>query len=274
MKKAALALVFPILALISTVAVPSQHSVWVEAVGEAVLGDVDTPLEVKERARRDAQKNALEMAVGVFIKSHSMVSNSQLAEDLLYASVRGRLEKSEILQEGWASNDRSVYRARIRALVGPVYPEKGDGFAVKAFLSKTDIKAGEDVRIFFKPNRDCYLYILSIAVDGSVTLLLPNSRQVENFAKSDSTNVFPPDGSPIRLTGAFLPGYAENTAEERIKIIATRQREDLIPLGFQEGMFKVYDSRSTGMISDLVRRLNHLEPADWTEATVVYRLTR
>ncbi|MEK7196047.1 MAG: hypothetical protein AAB151_00125, partial [Nitrospirota bacterium] len=63
-------------------------------------------------------------------------------------------------------------------------------------------------------------------------------------------------------------------AEERIKIIATKLREDIIPLGFQEGMFKVYDSKSTGMISDLVKRLNQLEPADWAEATVVYKLSR
>ena len=87
-------------------------------------------------------------------------------------------------------------------------------------------------------------------------------------------HAFPDEGSPIRLTAAFLPGYTENIAEERIKLIATRRKENLIPLGFQEGMFKVYDSSSTGMISDLVRRLNHLEPADWTESTAVYRLTR
>lgn len=44
----------------------SEKPVWVEATGEAYLGEIDTPKEVKERARRDAQKNALEKAVGVF----------------------------------------------------------------------------------------------------------------------------------------------------------------------------------------------------------------
>jgi hypothetical protein len=39
-------------------------------------------------------------------------------------------------------------------------------------------------------------------------------------------------------------------------------------------MFKVYDSKSTGMISDLVKRLNQLEPADWAEATAVYTIKR
>ncbi|MEW6162678.1 MAG: hypothetical protein AB1606_05145 [Nitrospirota bacterium] len=70
----------------------------------------------------------------------------------------------------------------------------------------------------------------------------------------------------------FLPDFKGKVAEERIKIIATKKKEELVPLGFQEGMFKVYDSKSTGMISDLVKRLNQLEPTDWAEATVVYRL--
>ena len=64
------------------------------------------------------------------------------------------------------------------------------------------------------------------------------------------------------------------TAEERIKIIATKEKEDLIPLGFQEGMFKVYDARSTGLVSDLVRRLNAIDPADWAQAQAVYTIER
>lgn len=274
MKKTILTLLFFMLALVSSISFSADKPLWIEAAGEAVLGDIDTPNEVRERARRDAQKNALEMAVGVFIKSHTLVSNSQLAEDLIYAAVRGRIEKSEILLEGWDSNDRSLYRVKLKALIQPVYPEKGEGLSVKLTLSKTKIKAGEDVRIFYETNRDCYIYIFSVAADGSVTLLLPNSHHIENLAKPGMVHVFPPEGSPIRLTAAFLPEYKEDSAEERIKLIATRKKENLIPLGFQEGLFKVYDSRSTGMISDLVRRLNYLEPADWTEATVTYSLTK
>jgi hypothetical protein len=82
----------------------------------------------------------------------------------------------------------------------------------------------------------------------------------------------PPDGSKIHLQAQFLPGYEKPVAEERIKVIVTKQREDLISLGFQEGMFKVYDAKSTGMISDLVKKLNQIVPTDWTEATAVYVL--
>ena len=72
----------------------------------------------------------------------------------------------------------------------------------------------------------------------------------------------------------FLPNQKEAFAEERIKIIATRQKEALLSIGFREGIFQVYDAKSTGMISDLVRRLNQIELTDWTENTAGYNLKR
>lgn len=88
------------------------------------------------------------------------------------------------------------------------------------------------------------------------------------------TNTFPTPESKIRLTAMFLPDFKGKVAEEKIKIIATRKEEELIPLGFQEGAFKIYDAKSTGMISDLVKKLNQLEPSEWAESTVVYKIER
>jgi len=252
----------------------SEKSVWVEAEGEAYQSEIESRKEVIERAKIDAQNKAIEKAVGVFIKSHTLVSNSQLAEDLIYASVRGKIKKTEIIKEGWDEKDRNLYRIKLKALVEPVYPEKGEGISVKLSLSKTVLKEGEEVKIFFQTNRDSYVYIFSAAADGSVTLLLPNSVNQENFIKAAIAYTFPTPGSRIRLTAMFLPDFKGKIAEERIKIIVTNKKEELIPLGFQEGAFKVYDAKSTGMISDLVKRLNQLEPADWAEATAGYKIER
>jgi hypothetical protein len=240
----------------------SEKPVWIEAEGEAYQSEIDTPKEVIERAKRDAQNKAVEKAVGVFIKSHTLVSNSQLAEDLVYASVRGKIEKVKIIKGGWDEKDRNLYRVRLKALVEPIYPEKGHGISVKLSLSKTGLKEGDDVRIFYQANKECYVYIFSVAADGSVTLLLPNSANRDNFIKSGTAYEFPAAESKVKLKAMFLPDFKGKVAEERIKIIATKKKEELVPLGFQEGMFKVYDAKSTGMISDLVKRLNQLEPSD------------
>jgi len=63
----------------------SGPPIWVEASGEAFQGDLETPKEVMERARRDGQNKAIEKALGIFIRSHTLVSNSQLVEDLIFA---------------------------------------------------------------------------------------------------------------------------------------------------------------------------------------------
>ena len=250
----------------------AEKPLWVEAEGQAVLSDIETPREVKERARRDAERNAVEQAVGTFIRAHSLVSNSQLVEDLVYAGVRGKIDKIKIFKEGWDQNDRNVYRVHLRALVKPVYPEKL--ISLKVSLSKRELSEGDEVKVFYQANRDCHVYIFSVAADGSVTLLFPNSMNPDNAIHAGKAYQFPPRGSKIKLQARFLPGYEKPLAEEKIKLIATRHKEEIIPLGFQEGLFRVFDTKSTGMISDLVKRLSQLEPADWTEASVAYWLKR
>jgi len=252
----------------------ADDAAWVEAVGEAYLSEMETPKEAMERAKRDALTKAIEKARGIFLKSHTLVANYQLADDLIYAAVRGKVDRYETIRAGWDRDNRSLYRINIKAFIAPVYPEKGQGLSVRLALSDTDLQEGEKVQIFYQTNRDCYIYIFSIAADGSVTLLLPNGKTPRHLAKAGQAQQFPDADSPIELKALFLPGFKGNLAEERIKIIATRQREDLLSLGFREGMFQVYDAKSTGMISDLVKRLNHLDPVDWTEATASYTLRR
>ncbi|NJD37299.1 MAG: hypothetical protein FIA89_03095 [Geobacter sp.] len=68
-----------------------------------------------------------------------------------------------------------------------------------------------------------------------------------------------------------MPEFKRTGAEEKIKIIATKKEEPLLHGGFREG-FKVYDGKSTGLVSDLLKRLAQLDTADWGETTLVYRI--
>jgi hypothetical protein len=260
-------LMIPILAF-------AEQPLWVTADGESYQGEMDTPKEVRDRARRDAQTKAIDQAVGTFIKAHTLVSNSQIADDLVYAAVRGKIMKQTVITADWDAKERNLYRMKIKALVEPVYPEKGESLSARLSLSKKNLKAGEEVQIFYQVGKDAYVYIFSVAADGSVTLLLPNSGIRDNLARAGEPYQFPPPDSRIQLKAMFLPIYKESFAEEKIKIIATRQKEELLPLGFREGIFQTYDAKSTGMISDLVRRLNQIEPADWAEATAHYTIKR
>jgi len=193
---------------------------------------------------------------------------------LIFASVRGKIKAEQVIEKGWDNKQRDLYRFRIKALIEPVYPEKGQSIELAASLSKTELREGDPVKVFYKTNTDCHIYIFSIAADGSVTLLVPNSLTKDNFIRSGKAYTFPPEGSPIHIKAIFLPGTKEHIAEEKVKVIATRKKEALLALSFQEGMFNVYDSHSTGMISDLLKHLNKMDPSDWAESTVVYTINR
>ncbi len=252
----------------------ADKPLWFTADGTSYQSEMDTLKEVKDRAKRDAESKAIESAVGTFIRAHTLVSNSQIAEDLIYAAVRGKITKEVIIASDWDAKERNLYRIKIKALIEPVYPEKGEGLSARLSLSKTDLKEGDEVKVFYQVSGDSYVYIFSIALDGSVTLLLPNSNMPDNFTRAGRAYQFPPADNPIHLKAMFLPNYKDASAEERIKLIATRQKQELLSIGFREGIFEVYDAKSTGMVSDLVRRLNQIELTDWTETTAVYNLKR
>ncbi|HEN20666.1 MAG TPA: DUF4384 domain-containing protein [Desulfobacteraceae bacterium] len=267
-------LVLLVLVMVPFVCFAAEQPVWVEVTGEALMGDFDTAREVKDRSRRDAESRAIEKAVGVFIRSHTLVSNGQVADDLIYAAVRGKVVEEKVILADWDTAERTLYKTTIRALVEPVYPEKGEGLSATLFLSKSELKEGDAVQIFYQVSQDAHVYIFSIAADGSVTLLLPNATLSDNFTRVGKASSFPPPGSTIELKAMFLPDHKGDIAEERIKLVATLQKEELLSLGFKEGSFQVYDQHSTGMISDLIRRLNRIEPTQWAEASAFYRLKR
>lgn len=260
--------------LIPFCAYTAEKSVWVTATGVAYQGETETPKEVIQRAKRDAQSKAIEQATGVFLKSHTLVQNSQVADDLIYAAIRGKINKMAVLSSGWDKQDRNLYRISIKALVEPLYPEKGKGLVAKLSLSKTELREGEEVKIYYETNSNCYVYLFSVAADGSVTLLLPNSQNQENKIAAGKVYEFPEAESPIRLKAMFLPDFHGKLAEEKIKLIVTKKKENLLPLGFREGMLQVYDANSTGLVSELVKKLNQIEPTEWAEATAEYVIRR
>ena len=248
----------------------AEQPVWVDANCEAVGSDLESPREVCERAKGEAQRSALEMGVGTFVRSHTIVSNSQLAEDLIYARVRGRIDRLEVLKQERSSSANSC-RVWVKALVKPVLPDARECIQIKAALTRTELKEDDEIAIQYQVDRDSHVYLFVIAADNSVTQLLPNSEKRENGAVAKQQYQFPPLGSNIRLKAALQAGTKNKKAVEKVKIIATKQTEPLLEKGFQEG-FAVYDAKSTGLMSDLLKRLNQLDPADWGEATLEYSI--
>jgi len=85
----------------------------VEATGQAAIIDNDIG-RARERATHDALRTAIEKVLGVMIKSQTVVKNSQVIKDEIYAKSEGFALCDDVLDEN--QND-SMYSVKIRALI-------------------------------------------------------------------------------------------------------------------------------------------------------------
>jgi len=118
------------------------------------------------------------------------------------------------------------------------------------------------------------VYIFFFSCSGKVVMLLPNAINQSNLAEAGKSYEFPPEKIPIHITPKAPAGKDKQTAGEKIKIIAVSKGIDLTPGGLRTGLFESFEAGSGEMISELVQRLNKLDPASWTEQTITYRITK
>ncbi|MFH0801587.1 MAG: flagellar assembly protein T N-terminal domain-containing protein, partial [bacterium] len=88
----------------------------VEATGQAAITDNDIG-RARERATHDALRTAIERILGVMIKSQTIVKNSRVLKDEIYANSEGFALCNEILDEG---RKDGIYTIRLKALVSLV----------------------------------------------------------------------------------------------------------------------------------------------------------
>lgn len=271
-----LLLVLWVRAIAATAVEAASQGVWIEQEGMGCLGEVETRRELRERVLKETERRAMEEGVGAFIRASTTVYNAQVADDLVQKVVRGKIERREVLTEGWIDRPgEPCYQVKLKAYVVPLPGERLASFQVKVWLSRSQLQEGDEVTIYYTLSRDAYVALLSVAADGSVTVLIPSVLRRNNFARAGVTDAFPLGEERvkgIRLEARLLPGWSE--AQARVKLIATESEEPWLTLGFQEGVQRVYHGKDTGLISDLIKKLSLLEPGTWEEATAMYTLAR
>lgn len=95
----------------------------VEAEGIVSIKNNDI-VHAKKRALADAQKNAVEMAVGVYVNAVTRVEKSMLVEQKIFSKTNGYIKRYKILSEGTQSQGTqsqgekdNFYKIRIEAAV-------------------------------------------------------------------------------------------------------------------------------------------------------------
>jgi hypothetical protein len=166
-----------------------------------------------------------------------------------------------------------MYVTKLRARIKPVRGEHKGDIAVKASLNKSIFTDGEEMEIRTSVNRDVYLHIFSIGQDDSVTVIFPNKHENGNLIPAHKDFIFPTEFH--KASGIELRVFSAKTSQtsiERIKVIATTQKIDLIKGKFPEGIFRVYSGRDMGLVTEFLKELAMLDERDWAEATVGYEV--
>ena len=254
--------------------------VWVTAEGMAPFVSDMSLEEVRGKARDEARRNAIEQAVGLFVRGTTVLHNSMITDELVSSVARGVIEEEQWIEEHIeeVSDKRSgpklaIWRSKVKARVRPVHVERRAGFILRASLNKTVFQEGEEALIKVQSSQPAYMHVFSVTQDGSVTLLLPNRFRADNLFQANQDYLVPDErlralGVKLRV---LLPKNAKR-AMEYIKVIATRKAIALVSDKSPNGVFQTFEGMDVGMIRDVVKRLAELEDEDWTETTLPYEV--
>lgn len=250
---------------------------WVEGVGVFYLGDATTIEFAKKASLEAARRDAIQRGVGVSVTGVTVVRNAQLADDLIRTVVRGMIVEEQILEQGLsveaAKGTPGSYRTRIKArVVGS--PGKHDAnFSVYARLNRSLFRHGEHAEIRISATQDAYMYVFNVTEDDQITTLVPNRYLSDNFLKTGTEFIFPPDSLVKRgiQLSTLLPLGKEH-ATEKVKVIVSRHPLGMLTHQAPEAIFDEHQKTDTSMLQGLIRTLSTLDTGEWAEDTAVYEI--
>lgn len=147
-------------------------------------------------------------------------------------------------------------------------------FGVDVFLDKggetPSYTVGERIAISVRTERDAYVYLYSLQPDGSITQILPNRFDEDNFLFAGQTRTYPPNSA----------GYVFNveppTGLSRVVAVASTRPLDTRELARFESnaAFATSDLGQTGFQNAFRIVVNPLPISSWVTDTAYYDVTR
>lgn len=144
------------------------------------------------------------------------------------------------------------------------------GFKVDLWTDREDAtyKPGDEVKFFFKTDKDCYLTLLNVSTSGEVKVLFPNEYQKNNLVKSGNTYSVPGEEAKYMYKADKPYGVETVKAIATLKEVALYKPEEVEPTGpFQE--FKETEQKVAKNI-DIV--LKPVDAKKWAEVEKTIRI--
>ena len=259
----------------------SADPIWVTAEGIVPFGPDTTMAEAGARSREKARQQAVEKAVGVFVKGRTLVYNTTVAENVVTSRVRGIIIEEHILDEGLQSAGTvseamaMLYSTKLRAKVKPIPLTSVQNLNVDVALNRTVFQEGDEVQVTITPSQDTYVYIFNVGQDDTVTLLFPNNFAQDNFLSAQNEFVFPDESQRqlgIRLR-VEIP-RDQNKSLERVKVVTSEKQIDLLDHERKNHNLVAVANQDKFKVTDLMKQLALAEDTTWTETTIPYEIRR
>ncbi|MDZ7800183.1 MAG: PEGA domain-containing protein [Trueperaceae bacterium] len=147
-------------------------------------------------------------------------------------------------------------------------------FGVTTFVDKDgevpNYRMGEQIRIGVRVDRDAYVYLYSLQPDDSVTQILPNRFDENNFLEAGETRVYPPSGASYTFNVEPPSGLSKVVAVASTRELDTRQLAR-----FQSGQaFATNDLSQDGFQRAFRIVVQPVPQSSWVTATAYYQATR
>lgn len=232
----------------SSLAAPSDGSVserrsCIQSVdGYSYIAEDKTISELRDAALSNAKQQALKNAK-TYIRSRTEVENFVLKSDEVLINAEGTVTILEIEDKGIQDNSR--YHIWVKAEVEYVLGEGTGGqsrtqntateaaavegsdgehapvvpaaqtfspqgpLTVQVWSSKQQYRAGEQIEVFIRGNRDFYARIVDITSSGDIVQLLPNEYRGSTMFRQGEVYKIPDTGDQFDLTVG--PPYGKDT---------------------------------------------------------------
>ncbi|MBN1183263.1 MAG: DUF4384 domain-containing protein [Bacteroidales bacterium] len=213
------------------------HSAIVEANGYAYLSEDKLIKDIREEAKSNAKREALENGM-TYIQSVTRVENLQVEYDLIESTSEGFITVLESKDLGITEDNR--YHVWIRAelqykLQKPelqIVNTNNGPLAIQIWTDKDIYKIGDQIKVFLKSNKDCYVRVLYRSSDNQLLQLLPNPLRSDNLCRSTVVVHIPDNNDKFQLE--VIPPCGR---EEIIVMASTEQLGEIELDNFDKGLY-------------------------------------
>jgi hypothetical protein len=199
----------------------------VEVTAE-VYGLGRTPEQARHEALQRARDLAVAKVAGVHVAAQQLRLKTETAGSLrddfsylVHTTTQGRIVDEQVAFTTRLDDDVPVYLATLRAEVVLEEGRRDPGFSVElaTLPNSHTYRNGETLTLEVTPTRECYLTVLNVHADGTVSRLLPNRYAKSNLVGAGEKMRLPAPGHGFEIHAAL--GEGQRVDREHILVVAT-----------------------------------------------------